>query len=444
MKRFSTFSSISNTSASNTAENRWSKSLDSIDANINVLLSQAKEAHQDPKIAIQFLEECMDKILVKDDSSISPLIKVIKQSPLPGVQYNCDVKHVKLVLFMYGYLMLADPIVDTILVHLKVMAPDHPNTFMLLALVQFNKNDYLEALDNFSNMMSADSNEPVMITRDIYTKINICARIKDEIDHEYSIVQLQSGIDIANNKAWYKPLSTLINTYAYQLCNLVYILVDLESKKCLIVDPCWDVDGILNKIKINNWDIEGIILTHHHFDHCGGIPPPPFDKFYVKVPGVETILELYPNLPLYLHELEVDLFVNQPGNSALQHAIKPVQDLTLLEIGNHLKIQFIHTPGHTSGSMCLYINDCRLITGDTLFVSSCGRTDFPESNVMAMCMSLKRLSEFPEEVVVLPGHRYGGRQTTIRREKSEGLLRYAESEAMLFSILAKSAATQQQ
>ena len=429
MKRFSSATGL---------ENRLMPSFDPIDPAINTLIKMAKEAGQDPKIAIQYLQESLDKIMIKDESGSTSLAKFIRKQPKPIILANCDIKNICLILFMFGYLMLSDPLIKNIVAHLILLAPNHPNTHLLNALCLFDKNEFLGALDAFSNMISADTDDAVVVTKDVYEKINICSRVKEEISNEYSIVQLQCGIDIATKSSWFRPVLSLINTYANQLCNLVYILADLSTNKCFIVDPCWDVIGILDNVKRNKWQVEGIILTHHHFDHVGGIPPSPFDKLYVKVPGVQTILEIYPEIPLYVHEKEIDILVNQNGNASLRENIKPLVDLSIISLGPKLKIQIIHTPGHTQGCICLYINESRLLTGDTLFVSSCGRTDFPESDVTAMCQSLKRICGFPDQTIVLPGHRYGGRQTSIRKERTEGLLRYAENEALLFSILSKS------
>jgi glyoxylase-like metal-dependent hydrolase (beta-lactamase superfamily II) len=82
-----------------------------------------------------------------------------------------------------------------------------------------------------------------------------------------------------------------------------------------------------------------------------------------------------------------------------------------------MKITFVHTPGHTPGSQCFLV-DRRLISGDTLFIRSCGRTDLPGSDPKEMYTSLtKRLGALPDDTVVFPGHNYGGTVTTIGDEK---------------------------
>ena len=94
----------------------------------------------------------------------------------------------------------------------------------------------------------------------------------------------------------------------------------------------------------------------------------------------------------------------------LQNDTLPVGDLTLT---------FMHTPGHTPGSQCFLV-DGRLISGDTLFIGACGRTDLPGSDPKEMYYSLtQRLAALPDDTVLLPGHNYGGESSTIGREKQE-------------------------
>ena len=86
----------------------------------------------------------------------------------------------------------------------------------------------------------------------------------------------------------------------------------------------------------------------------------------------------------------------------------------------------MHTPGHTPGSQCFLI-DGRLVSGDTLFIGSCGRTDLPGSDPAEMYYSLtQRLSALPESTILLPGHNYGGSSSTISAEKrGNPFMRYA-------------------
>lgn len=85
-------------------------------------------------------------------------------------------------------------------------------------------------------------------------------------------------------------------------------------------------------------------------------------------------------------------------------------------------LTFIHTPGHTPGSQCILVNNCRLITGDTIFPGCCGRLDFPDSSPSLMRESLSKISLLDGNVVIYPGHSYGGSFTTIHRERQGGFL----------------------
>jgi glyoxylase-like metal-dependent hydrolase (beta-lactamase superfamily II) len=149
----------------------------------------------------------------------------------------------------------------------------------------------------------------------------------------------------------------------------------------------------------------GALVTHTHQDHVGG------HLFGHDIPGVEELLAKHP-MKVYVHEAERE-FLKGFGSDVVQ-----VRGGDTLQVGQ-VPLTFIHTPGHTPGSQCFLV-DGRLISGDTLFIRSCGRTDLPGSDPQEMYTSLtQRLGALPEETVVLPGHNYGGSQTTIGAEKRE-------------------------
>jgi glyoxylase-like metal-dependent hydrolase (beta-lactamase superfamily II) len=182
--------------------------------------------------------------------------------------------------------------------------------------------------------------------------------------------------------------------------------------------------------------IVGALLTHFHVDHCGGIPPPPFDKFRIRVDGLAKLLKKIPDIKAFINEHEIPKVLEGNPDFPVER-ISPTTDQQTLQLpfnqfAQHpTKIKFIHTPGHTPGSQCFLVNDKRLISGDTLFVGSCGRTDFPESNVSQMFHSLKeKLCKLSDSIVVYPGHDYGGEFTTILREKSGGVLGMSEEQFM--------------
>jgi glyoxylase-like metal-dependent hydrolase (beta-lactamase superfamily II) len=124
---------------------------------------------------------------------------------------------------------------------------------------------------------------------------------------------------------------------------------------------------------------------------------------------VEELLERVP-LKVYVHKAERE-FLRGFGSEVV-----PVSGHDTLAVGR-LALTFLHTPGHTPGSQCFLI-DGRLISGDTLFIGSCGRTDLPGSDPAEMYYSLtQRLAALPDDTILFPGHNYGGVSSTIGAEK---------------------------
>ena len=185
--------------------------------------------------------------------------------------------------------------------------------------------------------------------------------------------------------------------------NFVYLIGDLASRECVVVDAAWEIDGIADLAAKDDMRLTGALVTHTHQDHVGG------HLFGHEIPGVEELLAKHP-MKVYVHQDERE-FLKGFGSDVV-----PVQGGDALQVGQ-VPLTFIHTPGHTPGSQCFLVDGC-LISGDTLFIRSCGRTDLPGSDPQEMYTSLtQRLGALPEETVVLPGHNYGGSRTTIGAEK---------------------------
>ncbi len=187
--------------------------------------------------------------------------------------------------------------------------------------------------------------------------------------------------------------------------NFVYLVGDREVGECVAVDPAWEIDAIVRAAEADGMTIKGVLITHTHPDHVGG------DLFGMDIPGVEDLLERVP-ARVYVHAAERE-FLRGFGSDLVQ-----VDAGTELAVG-WLTITFIHTPGHTPGSQCFYV-DGRLISGDTLFIGACGRTDLPGGDPTEMHRSLtQRLAALPDATVLLPGHNYGGEASTLGDEKRQ-------------------------
>jgi hydroxyacylglutathione hydrolase len=160
----------------------------------------------------------------------------------------------------------------------------------------------------------------------------------------------------------------------------------------------------------------GALVTHTHQDHVGGslaswgMPG--------RIPGVEELLARVP-ARVYVHKAEREFL---PG---LGSDLVKVDNHDTLAVGR-LTLTFLHTPGHTPGSQCFLV-DGRLVSGDTLFINSCGRTDLPGSDPSEMYYSLtQRLGALPDDTVLLPGHNYGGASSTLGEQKRQNpFMRFA-------------------
>ena len=187
--------------------------------------------------------------------------------------------------------------------------------------------------------------------------------------------------------------------------NFVYLIGDPVARECVVVDPAWEIDTIVDQAAADGMTITGVLVTHTHQDHVGG------HLFGHDIPGVAELLERIP-AKVYVHSAERE-FLKGFGSDLVK-----VEGGDTLPVGG-ARVTFIHTPGHTPGSQCFLVEG-RLISGDTLFIRSCGRTDLPGSDPGEMYYSLtQRLGALPEQTTVFPGHNYGGASTTIGDEKRE-------------------------
>ena len=189
--------------------------------------------------------------------------------------------------------------------------------------------------------------------------------------------------------------------------NFVYLIGDPVARECVVVDPAWEIDAIVQTAEGDGMALKGALVTHTHQDHVGGS----LEAWGMpgRIPGVEELLGRVP-LKVYVHKAERE-FLRGFGSDLVK-----VDNHATLAVGR-LTLTFLHTPGHTPGSQCFLV-DGRLVSGDTLFIGSCGRTDLPGSDPQEMYYSLtQRLGALPDETILFPGHNYGGASSTIGTEK---------------------------
>jgi len=199
-------------------------------------------------------------------------------------------------------------------------------------------------------------------------------------------------------------------TFNYQdeeLLSNTYLLVD-SNKDVVVIDPGKNYDGISAYIIKNQLRLKAVLLTHVHFDH---------------IQGVDILLAKH-DAPLYCHFEDGPKLQSPYLNCSnfLDFSVivksKPtfLRDKEILKGLLEEEIKVIHTPFHTSGSVCYYLKKSKkLFSGDTLFRHTIGRYDLPTGSKETIASSLNKLKDLPDEVDVYPGH---NRQTTIGFEKA--------------------------
>jgi hydroxyacylglutathione hydrolase len=186
-----------------------------------------------------------------------------------------------------------------------------------------------------------------------------------------------------------------------QMANLAYLVGSHSTRQALLVDPAWNVDGLLDLAEQDGMTVVGALVTHYHQDHVGG------SIFGMDIEGVARLLERAP-VPLHVNEHEAEGTRKVTGASESDLVRHAAGDEIAL---GELRVRLLHTPGHTPGSQCFLVEERghpgRLVAGDTLFLGSCGRVDLPGSNPEDMYYSLNRtLKALPDETLLYPGHLY--------------------------------------
>ncbi len=191
-----------------------------------------------------------------------------------------------------------------------------------------------------------------------------------------------------------------------QLETNTYIVGDEETKQAIVIDPGDEGDRIMDLVKESGLEVNSIICTHAHFDHIGAAGD------IRKETGAKIIL----------HKEDLDgygLAKEQASFWGFDLDELPQPDEFMAEgddikVGN-LSFKIMHTPGHSPGSVSLY-GEGILLSGDTIFQGSVGRTDFPGGSMEQLKTSFRRLLDLPEDTKIFSGH---GPETTVKREKKE-------------------------
>jgi len=176
--------------------------------------------------------------------------------------------------------------------------------------------------------------------------------------------------------------------------NSIHFVVDKKTKQCAIVDPAWEADSFIQKIKDKGYNLTDIWITHWHGDHTNAV-----DEMADKTGA------------------KISAGVNELPYLDLTNTVHTLSDGDVLKLGE-TEIKIIETPGHTAGGVC-YLLDDHLIAGDTLFVYGVGICCLAGSDPVKLFHSLNKLkSHVPDDTTLLCGHDYGSEiSTTLGEQK---------------------------
>lgn len=199
--------------------------------------------------------------------------------------------------------------------------------------------------------------------------------------------QLLSGRDFAKS-----------DEVAIQMRNFSYLIGDPQSRQCVVVDPAYAPNDLTQIAADDGYEIDAVLITHYHADHCGG------RMMGMNLPGIAEVLD-EKNVPIVINRQELEWVMKTTGLG--KESFRLVDGGDKVEIGD-VSVTMLHTPGHTPGSQCFLVRG-RLVSGDTLFLDGCGRTDLPGGNPEELYRSLSSLAALPNDTDLYPGHDYSHR-----------------------------------
>ena len=183
---------------------------------------------------------------------------------------------------------------------------------------------------------------------------------------------------------------------ARQMVNFVYLIGDRQTGEAVIVDPAYGIADLLAILEADGMRCVGALATHYHPDHVGG------SMMGYTIAGVDELLAAV-SVPVHVQADEAPWVLRVTELAETDLVTHSSGDI--VQVGA-IPIELIHTPGHTPGSQCFLVAD-RLVSGDTLFLEGCGRTDLPGGDPAALYESLtQKLAKVPDHAVLFPGHLY--------------------------------------
>ena len=320
-------------------------------------------------------------------------------------------------------------------IHLR---PEWEKGYFRLGEVLFEEKFFVEAKVQYE-IARTKTNEKTTLTR-LLERIHLVDEALS--DNGFYFRQLMPGKDICIKSSGKvsKMVEMQVFQAAKQMQNFIYLVGDAKTRECVVIDACWDVEGIIEFVKDEKMKLIGAVATHYHFDHVGGTPPSPWNALGIKVPGLATILEKFEKDANFLAHVPVhDAGRILSDNPTIKDTKVHMYDDDSTQVIGRKKMRWIHTPGHSPGSSVLvFSGDVEtgtgkgqgiVLSGDTIFPGSCGRLDMPDGSVEKMYESMKKCRQLIDKnCVVYPGHAYNGNFSTIGRECSSGMLREMSKE----------------